>query len=393
VEEGLDKILRSWAGQLWAGLLDGAGAHPEAAAALDVDSGWMLDEWERELFERLLWQSRGGSVRFVESSVGGGRSHFLHLLAARARRAGMATIVIPAEQQSEILLDPLVLYRQVSETLIPSRSPGQTGFPGLVLATRCQDAARAELFPEFPNWGLALQLWAQHQDPQAQRFLLGQSLDEGASCLGLHAPLTSRQALLALRCLLCYLDFCGEKGLVALCDGDGALAEDQERATLEALRNLIDSCAGGLLPGLLLVLAVLPHFRTQVLPDYEALRQRLHHGLSVGPAGCLRPILVLEEQRKWRASQGVDFTEQLFLRVRSMAVQARPELAEAPAILRRNADAMLDELPWDPATAGAVRGLTRTMARWFADPNLPLDSSDPELHQQRVAEFLDQEAV
>ena len=111
MEESLERVVSAWAGQLWAGLLDGAGAHPTGAAAIDVDSTWILDEWQRELLERLLWQARGGSVRFVESSCGGGRTHFLHLLHSRARRWGLATCLIPADRQAQVWACPLELYR------------------------------------------------------------------------------------------------------------------------------------------------------------------------------------------------------------------------------------------------------------------------------------------
>jgi hypothetical protein len=392
VEESLDRIVQAWAVQLWGGLLDGAGAHPAGAAALDVDSGWMLDEWERELFERLLAQARGGSVRFVESTAGGGRSHFLHMLHNRARRAGMATVSIPACRQAEVWADPLELYRELAQALLPSLSPGSSGFPSLVLSTLAQDIARKELFPEFPSWGLALQLWAEQREPEAERFLLGQPLQAGAEQLGLHAGLSSRQAPAALRCMLCYLDYCGEKGLVAMGDGDGEVEPSRERGTLESLRNLIDSCAGGDLPGLLVVFAVLPNFRQQVLPEYEALQQRLHSGFSLGPAGCLRPILILEEQRQWRASQGIDFSERLFESIHRLATRIYPKLVDT-SMIRRNAEAMLEELPWDEASTGAARRLSRTMARWFAESSLPMDSSDPACHAPRLTEFLDSEAL
>jgi hypothetical protein len=393
VSKPLDRVLQSWAQQLWAGLLAGAGAHRAGAGALDVDSGWMLHEWERELFERLLAQARGGSVRFVESSTGGGRSHFLALLEARARAAGLATVVLPAGSQADVWRDPLELYRRIAATLLPGSRPVQPGLPALVLASTGQQAARAELFPELPLWGLALELWATRQQPEARQLLLGQTPGPQASELGLHCGLSSGQGLPALRCLLQYLDFCGERGLLVLGDGDGWIEESHERATLEGLRNLIDSCAGAELPGLLLVFAVLPGFRRQLLPEYEALQQRLHNGFAAGPAGCLRPILILEEQRRWRATQGVRFAEGLLWAIHRLALHVHPELDRAPAILRRNAEAMLEELPWGPAEPGAARGLSRTIARWFDELSLPLDSSEPDEHSRALARFLEREAL
>lgn len=389
MDNALGSFRQAWTSQLWASLRQGAGAHPASVSAMDVDSGWMLDEWERELLVRLVCQARGGSVRFVESSVGGGRSHFLYLLHERARRAGMATVSIPAEAQAEVWADPLALYQIVAAELLPSRPTTSPGLPALA-ACRSVELASAELFPELPAWGLALQLWGRERHPLACRYLLGQPLQADPSA-GIHAPLGSRDAGLALRCLLRYLELSGETGLVAMADGDGAIEPSRERATLESLRNLIDRAAGGELPAMLMVFAVLPHFRQGVLPEYEALRQRLHNGFSHGPAGCLRPILILEEQRAWRAEQGVDFSRTLYANIHRLAVDMHPELARSPLTVHRNAELLLHELPWEPDTAGAARGISRTIARWFGQ--LALDSSEPESHERTLSRFLEAESL
>lgn len=388
----LEKMRQTWAAQLWNGLLQGAGPHPAGAASIDVDSGWMLDEWERELLERLLHQARGGSVRFVESTSGGGRSHFLRLLEARAGRAGFATTRLPEERQADLWRDPLALYRGLAEGLLPPGGAQRAGFPTFARG-HGREAAREELFPELPTWGRAFQLWSERQEPAAERFLLGQEPGPEGESLGLHSGLDARQAMLALRCLLCALQYAGEKGLVVVVDGEGAVEESQERATLESLRNLIDSCAGGELPGLLLVFGVLPGFRQSLLPEYEALRQRLHNGFSVGPAGCLRPILVLEEQRRWRASRGVEFADQLFDLLLDLAGGLDSRLSAGSATLRRNGSALLAELPWEVDASGAARGLTRTIARWLACADLALDSSSEDEHALKLEQFLQAEAL
>lgn len=388
MEHSLHLLRQAWSRQLWHALTQGAGAYPAAVSALDVDSGWILDEWERELLRRLLLQARGGSVRFVESSRGGGRSHFLHLFRERAGQVGMATVLLPEERQAETWASPLALYRLLAQDLQPARAASERGLVPLILSAP-REATQSALFPELPPWGRALELWARHREPAARQYLLGEAVVEGDK-LGLHAGLSERDAGLALRCLLQYLEFRGEAGLVVLGDGDGELEPSRERATLESLRNLIDRCAGGDLPGLLLVYAVLPRFRQQVVPEYEALQQRLHNGFSHGPAGCLRPILILEEQRAWRAEQGLDFPRALYESLLRVATLVHPQLAEAPLTLRRNAELLLDELPWSESTPGAARGLTRTIARWFE--SLAGDSGESDSHAARLARFLEAEA-
>ena len=54
MEHSLHLLRQAWSRQLWHALTQGAGAYPAAVSALDVDSGWILDEWERELLRRLL---------------------------------------------------------------------------------------------------------------------------------------------------------------------------------------------------------------------------------------------------------------------------------------------------------------------------------------------------
>lgn len=389
----LEEFRQTWAAQVWANLQGPAVADRSTTAILDFDSRWVLEEWERELFERLLWQARGGSVRFVESTRGGGRSHFLLLLQTRARACGLATVFLPESRQAEVWRDPLELYRQIAANLMPNQAPAAAGFAAFVTATKHKEVARAELFPEFPTWGRALELWAESGSPAALEFLSGRSVPSEGEALGLHSGMTSGQALAATRALLQYLDFCGEKGLLVVSDGEGQVEPSQERSTLESLRNLIDACAGGDLPGMLLVFGVLPQFRLLLLPEYEALQQRLHNGLALGPAGCLRPILILEEQRRWRASQGFSFSEGVAESVLRLAQALYPDLFCSPALLRRNLDAMLAELPWDESTPGAARGLTRTIARWCAEGTLPLDSSEPDQHYERLERFLEEEAL
>jgi hypothetical protein len=309
----------------------------------------------------------------------------------RARRCGMATVTIASERQAQVWADPLELYREVAHHLLPARQVGAAGLPALV-ASQSPSLAQAELFADLPGWGHALQLWAERREPEALRFLLGEPLGPAAVELGLHAPLSPRQAWSALRCLLCYLDFVGEKGLVVTGDGDGTVDPQRERETLESLRGLIDRCAGGELPGLLLAFAVLPEFRLQLLPEYEALQQRLFGGFALGPAGCLRPILVLEQQRRWRAERGIDFARGLFENLRALALRLHPRLSQSPLVLERNAQAMLDELQWEVDSLGAARHMTRTMARWLADQVLPLDTSEGASHADRLQRFLEKEA-
>lgn len=392
MEDLLEKMRQSWAAQLWNGLLQGAGPHPAGASSIDVDSDWMLDEWQRELLERLLYQARGGSVRFVESSSGGGRSHFLRMLEGRAGRGGFVIARLPDKIEGELWRDPLHLYREIANRLVAPASAPSPGIAALAVS-RSGEASREELYPELPLWGRSLQLWVADREPAARRWLLGEAPGPEGERLGLHAGLEPRQALLALRCLLQYLQLLGEKGLVVLADGDGAVEESQERATLESLRNLIDSCAAGDLPGLLLIFAVLPGFRQSLLPEYEALRQRLHNGFSIGPAGCLRPILVLEEQRRWRAGGGIDFARELYEKLREIAGGLEPRLSQSPTSLRRNAAALLAQLPWQADSPGAARGLTRTISRWLALPELALDTSSESEHALRLDEFLEREVL
>lgn len=361
---------RGWALQLWPGLLAGGAASRSGCSALDVDSGWMLEEWERELFQRLVIQARGGSVRFVESTPGGGRSHFLALLEQRARRSGLATVCLEHSDQAAVWADPLRLYRAIAEGLLPNRSPGRMGLADWLAEDPSPEAARAELYPELPLWGRALQRWSEQRDPLARDYLMGAPLPSGAADQGWHQALTSRQAFSALRCLLALLAYREERGLVVLGDGDGGVPRATERATLEALRNLLDSCAGGELPGLLLVFGVLPDFRRRLLPEYEALQQRLHNGFAVGPAGCLRPILVLEEQRRWRAEQGVLFPQLLLERLLPIAAVADPRWPVQAGRVRHEVEELLEDWPEEIDAPGGPRRWLRVLARWIAEPEL-----------------------
>lgn len=390
MEETLQRFLRASTVQLWATLTESAVGVAAIVSAVDVDSDWILSEWHREIFDRLLLQARGGSVRFVESEHGGGRSHFLQLVLAKARAAGLATVELSSAHQATYWRDPLALYQAVVEGLRGGRHSGSVGLLAMISATASLGIARAELFPEYPKWGLALELYAEQGSLEAERFLLGHSLkrEKGKEVLGLHAGISSRQALSALRCLLQFLEYAQESGLVVVIDGDGWVDGDSERSTLESLRSLIDTSAAGNLPGLLIACGVLPDFRRQLIPEYEALQQRLHSGFALGPAGCLRPILVLEAQRRWRRTQGVQFFEDLAHRLYLLALNIYPDLRASSNLVRRNLDSLLAQIEEYDKDQYTPRDIVRLVSRWLSDPSYSLMNLSPEEGEELVDKLL-----
>ncbi len=389
MDETLQRFLQASTVGLWENLTNTTVAQPATVSAIDIDSDWILSEWHREIFERLLIQARGGSVRFVESEHGGGRSHFLQLVLAKARSAGLATVELPTDQQSIYWRDPLALYQAIAERLRGGRHTASVGLLAMVSATARLGIARSELFPEYPKWGLALELYAKSGSLEAERFLMGLDLKgDQPEVLGLHASISSRQALPALRCLLQFLEYAEESGLVVVSDGDGWVDPDLERSTLESLRSLIDTSAAGHLPGILIACGVLPEFRRQMLPEYEALQQRLHSGFALGPAGCLRPILVLEAQRLWRRTQGVRFVEDLAYRIYQLALNVYPELGASSSLVRRNLGGLLRHLEEDDWDQNTPREIVRLVSRWLSDPSTSLMNLSPEDGDELVDRFL-----
>ncbi len=363
----LDSLILETLVQQWQDLVGPAQAHRASVQALDVGTGWLLEEWERELFQRLLLQASGGTIRFLEADHGEGRTHTLHLLARRATNCGLAVVETEIHQQRALLADPLELYRAVVQGLLRDHGTG--------LWSEEIEACRAELYPDCPPWGLALEAFARTGHSQAGRFLKGLPLKPmEARSVGLESSLTSADALHALRCLLLFLKYRQRPGVVLLADGEGALGYDRE--SLEAVRNLIDACASGMLPAFMVVVAVLPDFARDVVPEYPALQQRLAGGFCPGRGMTLRPVLNLSEMRERQAEEGLDFLGELGQRVLAMATRLIPDLREVRGKGAALLQAVLDAAPDEP---GPVRLQVQTLARWFSRQDLnSLDAEELE---------------
>lgn len=381
-QEPLQALVDSSLGQLWTNLCGPAHAHPSTVAALDVDSEWLIKEWEREFFERLLLQAKGGTTRFLESEPGGGRTHLLRLLSQRAASCGLSTVWAPETIQPQLLSDPLVLYQAVASHLLCPGGGGRRGLEALLRAAG-PEAAKRDLYPEFPQWGLALELFINQGQEQALRFLLGCRLQpEEARSLGLHAGLASVDGYRAIRSLLLFLQYTGHPGLVVLADGQGRLGYD--RAPLEALRNLIDVCATGQLPAFMLVAGVSPEFRQELVPEYAALQQRLHGGCALGPALALRPILVLEELRDQRREQGIDFEGLLAQRLLEMGARVLPHLRASRGLASRNLALFMAARPQESLPPRIlVQAVTRCLSQVeFCSPSLGSEQLEDWAQQQ-----------
>jgi hypothetical protein len=279
----------------------------------NVGNSSLLRTLQDEYFEDFL-KDGGGSFKLVVGDYGAGKSHFLMCVRDLAWRFGFVvsrTELSPKECPYD---NQLAVYQSVARNIIWHTDDvtieDDTGLDVFLENYFNQTCLKLEVPVPFDGGEIdpRLQGWLdsilqtrvesrsfQHavyaflsalaRGDKAQRALLGSYLvgepipAKQTQAFNVNEKMDKANAFRMLRSLCQMLHELGHSGTVLLFDeGDRMVSigsSKQEKIACDNLREVIDRCADGKLPGTLFVYAVPPRFVSDIAPKYPALSQRV----------------------------------------------------------------------------------------------------------------------
>jgi len=246
---------------------------------------------------------QGSAFKLVQAHYGGGKTHFLLCVRERAWRRDFAVALVGLSPHDCPFDDPLKVWQAVAREVAlrpdDAEAPPIRGIEALlerVLAPRLkqegpslhralgQTLRRAS--SDMPALGVAIRVWLKAVDEgDLDREQLAMAWLRGASVtiqevrpLGIRELPARHNGLRLLRAFAEVLRALEVSGLL-LCfdelDRNLSLTARRRRAVADNLRQLVDLCGRGSLPGLVCLYAVPPEFMRSVVAEYPALQQRL----------------------------------------------------------------------------------------------------------------------
>ena len=302
-----------------------SGTPPERGVRfLNVGNQSYLDVLRAEYFEGLL--SAGGSTfKLVQAIYGGGKTHFLMCLRELGWQHGFVSAYVGLSPNACPFHEPLLVYRAVARALrAPPRDdeplPPTTGLTDLLrdlIADRRAENGDAavrqwlmrtvrqlaienqSLRNAIAGYGLAV------LDDQLERqdvlgaYLLGDEVPVAAHREhGVFESITKANAFAMLRGLcqaMRGLGFAGTSLLFDELDRNLSIGSTSKKETrlFDTLREMVDLCGRGALPGVLVAYAVPPDFLDRVR-DYPALQQRIASPLPLSVRSPQASLVDLE---------------------------------------------------------------------------------------------------
>lgn len=278
---------------------------------INVGTDRILGVLEQEYFQRHLRD--GASFKLVEGYYGSGKTHFLTCVRELAWDHDFVAARIELSPVECPFDDPVAVYRAVARGITPPPVPGSTDEPLPGFADLIRDTMRARfdaLLAEHDGDEIearklaqawirsALQrAWCESASYRAAVVAIARSEVGGPDAtpveawiagepvpasavrgLGVYESITRTNGFLMLRAMVQMVRALGYAGtMIAFDEGDRNLSVSRSRARTIAdhLRQLIDLCGRHELPGTLLLYAVPPEFRRDVVSEYPALKMRL----------------------------------------------------------------------------------------------------------------------
>lgn len=303
-----------------------SGTPPERGLEhLNVGNESYLDVLRGEYLDGLLADG-GSTFKLVQAYFGGGKTHFLLCLRERAWTAGYVSAYVGLSPTSCPFHEPLQVYRAVVRQLrAPPPDDGPltptTGLTDLLrdlIEDRRQEngdkAVRTWLLRTVRHlpienqslrnalsaYGLALLDDDTHRQDVLGAWLTGEEVPVSAHReAGVFEPIGKANAFAMLRAVCQAIRALGFKGTVLLFDeldrnlSVGSTTKNQHRLT-DNLRELVDLCGRGALPGVLFAYAVPPEFMARVVDEYPALKQRLSSPLPLSVRSPQAAVIDLE---------------------------------------------------------------------------------------------------
>ncbi len=303
-----------------------SGTPPERGVAfLNVGNESYLDVLKKEYLDGLLADG-GSTFKLVQAYFGGGKTHFLLCLREMAWDAGYVSAYVGLSPTSCPFHEPLQVYRAVVRQLRgppPDEGPlaPTTGLTDLLrdlIEDRRREngdaAVRAWLLRTVRHlpienqslrnalsaYGLALLEDDLHKQDVLAAWLSGEEVPVSAHRdAGIFEPIGKANAFAMLRSVCQAVRALGFKGTILLFDeldrnlSVGSTTKNQHRLT-DNLRELVDLCGRGALPGVLFAYAVPPEFMQRVVDEYPALKQRLSSPLPLSVRSPQAAVIDLE---------------------------------------------------------------------------------------------------
>jgi hypothetical protein len=303
-----------------------SGTPPERGVRhVNVGNEGYLDVLRAEYLESLL-PAGGSTFKLVQAYFGGGKTHFLLCLRELAWDAGFVSAYVGLSPNECPFHEPLMVYRAVVRAL--RAPPGSdapltptTGLPDLVRdlvedrrvssgdkgvrawllrTVRQLPIENQSLRNALSAYGLALLDDDTRKQDVLAAYLSGDEVPVAAHReLGIFEPISKANAFAMLRGVCQALRGLGFPGTVLLFDeldrnlSIGSTTKSQHRLT-DNLRELVDLCGRGALPGVMLAYAVPPEFMGRVVDEYPALKQRLASPLPLSVRSPQSALIDLE---------------------------------------------------------------------------------------------------
>lgn len=280
----------------------------------------------RDEYLDLLLREGGSTFKLVQAYYGGGKTHFLLCLREEAWQAGYVTAYVGLSPAECPFHEPLQVYRAVVRSLRappPDDAPlaPTTGLTDLLRdliedrrAAHGEEAVRTwlrrtvrqlpvesqSLRNAIAGFGLAcLDDDTERQDVLGA-WLLGDEVPPAAHRdAGVFESISRANAFAMLRGVCQAIRGLGFAGTALLFDeldrnlSIGSTTRNRHRLA-DNLREMVDLCGRGALPGVLAAYAVPPEFLRLVVPDYPALQQRLASPLPLSVRSPQATLIDLE---------------------------------------------------------------------------------------------------
>ncbi len=346
-----------------------SGQPPEVGIEhLNVGNEGLIGVLDREYLEPIARERRGSSFKLVQAYFGGGKTHFLFVVRARAWAHGFASAVVELSPDECPFDDPVRIYRAVAgQVAWPPGDPSIPPVRGLdhalrqALVARVAAAGReaveawigAELryaAIDAPSYRSAVIAFLravlagdEAVEDLAGAWLRGEELSPGElRSHGVREVLARESGFRFLRSLCQCLQALGAPGLL-LCfdeaDRTLSLPPRRRRAVADNLRALIDLTGREALPGLLCLYAVPPEFLRTVVVEYPALQQRLEGPAILSERSPQATLIDLER---------LDLPPARLLAAIGTRILDLFEIARAPGfdreLQRRNLEALAEEV-------------------------------------------------
>lgn len=304
-----------------------SGTPPERGLRfLNVGNESYLEVLRKEYLEGLL-PAGGSTFKLVQAYFGGGKTHFLLYLREMAWQAGFASAYVGLSPTSCPFHEPLQVYRAVVRALRappPDEGPlapttgltdllrdlvedkreesGDTAVRTWLLRTvRHMPMENQSLRNAISAYGMALLEDDTRKQDILGAYLSGEEVPVSAHReMGVFEPIGKSNAFAMLRGVCQAVRGLGFSGTVLLFDeldrnlSVGATTKSQHKLT-DNLREIVDLCGRGALPGVLFAYAVPPEFMHRVVDEYPALKQRLANPLPLSVRSPQATIIDLEK--------------------------------------------------------------------------------------------------